>query len=137
MAQMNSDDASHATVGATAPVTEMPAQPLMPRNMQVERQGETSSPYSRRFPEVRGGVCEYCGVIDGNYPSEYQYKLCNHYRGMQLRCTYCPAGKNPDEVIGHSTLMIAEHPDNPRKLVVWCNSFECSRKHLERFKVNT
>ena len=109
--------------------------PIMPRQKTIERQGDLSTQYSRRFPQVRGGLCEFCGVIDPNTPSQHQYKLCPHYRGMQLRCTYCPATKEPDDVIYHSTLNIAEHPDNPDKLVVWCNSYECSKKHTERFKI--
>lgn len=113
-----------------APDTDMSA-----RNKQVERMGDVSSPYSVRYPQVRGGLCEYCGVIDGNYPSEMQYKMCPHFRGMQLRCSYCPASKNPDDVINHTVLQVAEHPDNPNKLVVWCNSYECSKKHLERFQI--
>lgn len=107
----------------------------MPRQKTIERQGDVSSPYTRRFPQIRGGICEFCGVIDPHQPSQYQYKLCPHYRGMQMRCTYCPQTKEPDDIIYHSTLNIAEHPDNPNKLVVWCNSYECSKKHLERFKV--
>lgn len=124
---------------SVTPVAEVPRpyQPPQPRQMQVERQGDLSSSYSRRFPEVRGGICEYCGVIDGAYPSEYQYKLCEHYRGMQLRCTYCPASKDPDDVINHTVLKIAEHPENPNKLVVWCDSYECSKKHIERFSQTT
>ena len=112
-------------------------QPTMPRQKMIERQGNVSAPYSRRFPQVRGGVCEFCGVLDPNVPSQHQYKLCPHYRGMQLRCTYCPEAKDADDIIYHSTMNIAEHPDNPDKLVVWCNSYECSKKHLERFKVNS
>lgn len=127
---------SPATVRETAPVTVAPTVPRLPRNLQLERSGDGNSQYSVRYPEVRGGICEYCGVIDGNYPSEYQYKLCSHYRGLQLRCVYCPATKNPDDVINHSRLKIAEHPDNPDKLVVWCDSYECSKKHEERFKLS-
>lgn len=111
-----------------------PEPQLQPRQMQVERQGSRGEPYVRRFPQVRGGICEYCGVIDKNTPSEYQYKLCSHYRGMALRCTYCPESKDADEVVGHSNLNIAEHPDNPQKLVVWCDSYDCSRAHEKRFK---
>lgn len=133
------DDNQPATERELAPVTATAAPqyvPPQPRQMQIERQGEFTSAVSRRFPEVRGGICEYCGVLDGNYPSEYQYKLCPHYRGMQLHCTYCPAGKDADDVVNHSVMKIAEHPDNPNKLVVWCDSFECSRRHEERFKMN-
>lgn len=107
------------------------------RTKVVERSGSISAPYSVRFPEVRGGICEYCGVKDMNQPSENQYKLCDHFRGMQLRCSYCPETKDANEVINHTTLKIAEHPDNPSKLVVWCDSYECSKKHLERFKIST
>ncbi len=108
----------------------------MPRNKQLERQGDQTTAYSVRHPEIRGGICEYCGVIDGNVSSENQYKMCPHYRGMQMRCAYCPETKNPDDVISHSVLKVADHPENPNKLVVWCDSYECSKKHIERFKVN-
>lgn len=99
----------------------------------VERQGASATPYTERYPKVVGGVCEFCGVMDGNYRAEDQYKLCTHYQGMQLRCSYCDASKDPDEVVGHASLNIAGHPDNPDKLIVWCDSFKCSEKHLQRF----
>lgn len=127
----NNQGASPATERVSAPATQW----VMPRQKILERQGDVSAPYSLRSPQVRGGICEFCGVIDPNQPSQYQYKLCPHYRGMQLRCTYCPAVKDSDDVIYHSTLNVAEHPDNPDKLVVWCDSYECSKKHVERFKV--
>ena len=100
----------------------------------VERQGIKAEPYTQRYPEVRGGICEYCGVIDQNQPSEYQYKLCPHFRGMQLRCSYCPENKNPDDVIGHHRLQIAGHPENPNTIIAWCDSYDCSKKHETRFK---
>jgi len=103
------------------------------RVKQVERQGVQAVPYTRRYPQVRGGVCEFCGILDRNVPSEFQYKLCPHFRGLELRCSYCDEAKDPSDVIGHSTLNIAEHPDNPDKIVVWCNSYTCSEKHLKRF----
>lgn len=129
---MNQNDQgfSPATERVSAPVQT----PLVPRQMQVERSGEVSSPTSFRYPQVRGGICEFCGVLDGNQPSHMQYKLCGHYRGLQLRCTYCPETKDPDDVINHANLNIASHPDNPSKLVVWCDSYECSRAHEARFK---
>ena len=103
----------------------------------IERQGSSSEPYTVRYPEVRGGVCEFCGILDNNTPSEYQYKLCPHFRGIgQLVCTYCADSKNPDEVARSSTLNIHQHPDNPDKLVVVCASYECSQKHEKRFRLN-
>lgn len=106
-----------------------------PREMEVERVGNLTSGTTFEYPEVRGGICSYCGVIDGNYPSEYQYKLCSHYRGKQLACSYCPPTKNPDDVINHSVLRVLMHPDNPKKLIVHCNSFECLRKHEQRWNI--
>lgn len=115
-----------------------PAIPLNPRQMRIERESDSGVPVSRRFPQVRAGTCEFCGVLDPSVPAQYQYKLCPHYRGMQLRCSYCPAEKNPDDIIGHSILNVAEHPDKPGTLIAWCNSRECSEKHMKRFShVNT
>ena len=108
-----------------------------PATFTVERQGGTSEAYTHRFPEVRGGTCEHCGVLDSNVPAQYQYKLCPHFRGMgDLRCSYCPENRNPVDVVGMSTLNIHTHPDNPSKVVVVCDSFECSDKHLKRFRIN-
>lgn len=104
--------------------------------MEIERQGSRTEPVTLRMPQVRGGICEFCGVMDKNYPSEQQYKLCPHFRGMQLRCSYCDETKDPEDVIGHSVLNIAGHPDNPNKLIVWCDSYNCSRAHEARFKIS-
>ena len=127
------------TAQETAPVVVQTAPvytPPQPRQMRVERSGNSGAPVSRRFPEVRGGICEFCGVLDNNVPSQFQYKLCPHYRGMQLACSYCPAASDPDDVVYHEKLNIAEHPDNPEKLIVWCGKYDCSKKHLERFQLN-
>lgn len=118
-----------------APVYVAPPPPA-PRQMQIERAGAQNVPFTRRFPQVRGGICEFCGVLDQNVPSQFQYKLCPHFRGMQLQCSYCPAEKNPDDIVYHESLNIASHPDNPNMLVVWCGSYECSRAHENRFKIN-
>lgn len=134
MAKQTDQPSQAATERVTAPATA--TNWVMPRQKQVERVGGQGSQYSIRYPQVRGGICEYCGVIDPNQPSQYQYKLCPHYRGMQLQCSYCPQTKDADDVIYHASLNIAEHPDNPDKLVIWCDSYDCSRKHEERFKIS-
>jgi len=108
-----------------------------PRNMRLTPRGAVSSPISRRFPRVIGGQCEFCGTLDPMQPGNYQYKLCPHYRGMEMRCVYCPADKDQDEVVRNSTLNVAEHPYRAGELVVWCKSFECSKKHLEAFKMSS
>ena len=108
-----------------------------PRPRRVERQGVRTEPYTRRLPQIRGGICEYCGVLDRNLPAQNQYQLCPHFRGIgEMRCSYCDEAKNPVDVVLHAVLNIAEHPTNSDELVVWCNSYECSRKHETRFRVN-
>lgn len=99
----------------------------------IERQGFSTEPYTRRYPEVRGGICEYCGVVDKNVASEHQYKLCEHFRGMQLACSYCANEKDPNDVIYHSKMNIYDHPTDPNSLVVVCDSYECTRRHQQRF----
>lgn len=106
----------------------------------TERQGQLSEAYTKMHPIVKGGQCDFCGVIDPNQPAEYQYKLCPHFRGMDLRCSYCDAAKNPEEVNGRSWLKIHDHPYEKDTygrptLVAVCDSFICSEKHLSRFKL--
>lgn len=117
---------------APPPVAYVPE--VQPRQMRVERQGARSEPYTRRFPQIRCGICEFCGVIDPNTPSQYQYKLCAHYRGIQAACSYCPSTKDQDEVIYHAAMNVAESPTNPGQLIMWCDSFECSKAHTDRFQ---
>ena len=113
---------------------QLPNYSSQPKNMRLTPRGASSSPMSRRFPEVRGGQCEFCGTLDPNQPGDLQYKLCPHYRGMDLKCVYCPLSKDQEEVVRNSTLNVAEHPYRPGELLVWCKSFECSKKHEEAFK---
>ena len=140
--RMNPDDPKWST-GATERVTapETVAQVVVqtpvvtqPRHLRVERAGAQSEPLVHHFPQVRGGVCEWCGTIDPNTPSQYQYKMCAHYRGMSLRCSYCPAEKDPDEVVRSTKLEVVEHPDKPGVMIVVCSSYECEKKHQERFR---
>lgn len=125
------------TVATVVPEAPVYTPPPAPRQMRVERQGSQSEPYTRRFPQIRGGVCEFCGIIDRNTPSQFQYKLCPHYRGMEARCTYCAETKDPEDVVYHADMNVAEHPDRPGMLIMWCNSYECSRAHEKRFRRNS
>ena|SRR3990167_6478574 len=110
--------------------------PSTPREMQLTPRGASTSPLTRHFPQVRAGVCEYCGVIDRNQPGQYQYKLCPHYRGMELRCVYCPDAKDQDEVVRNSILHVMEDPYNPGRLVIHCGHFECVKRFEQQFKRN-
>lgn len=105
-----------------------------PPQRTMERRGNVSAPMVNRYPQIRGGVCEYCGVLDSKLPSEMQYRICGHFRDLgEIRCTYCPETRNPTEVIIHSVMNVVSSPTNPNELIAWCNSFECSKAHLERF----
>ncbi len=104
-------------------------------NRVIERQGQVSEAMTERFPHVIAGICEYCGIVDQNSP-QFQYQLCPHFSGMELRCSYCPDVVDPEEVVKTADMKIHGHPDNPNKLVVVCDSLNCSAKHLERFKIN-
>lgn len=112
-----------------------PQAPLAPRQRRIERQGARSEPYVHHYPQVRGGICEFCGVLDPNVPSQYQYKLCPHYRGQQLACSYCPATVDPDEVIQRSKLEVMNHPSDPTAMIVVCDRYECERAHQKRFQL--
>src|SRR3990167_6458677 len=120
------------------PTTEREPAPVTPAPRQmIERQGARSEPRVQRRPQIRGGVCEYCGILDRNVPSEYQYKLCPHFKDLgDVRCSYCDESKNPVDVIGHSIMNTAQHPDNPNKWIAWCDSYNCSKAHEQRFKLN-
>lgn len=101
----------------------------------IERQHATTAATSRMYPRVIAGICEFCGVINPALTSQFQYTLCDHFKDIgELRCSYCPATINPEEVTAKADLKIHEHPDNPDKLVVVCDSYTCSQKHLARFE---
>lgn len=125
------------TLGTLPQTAQVPNYSSQPRNMRLTSRGASSAPMSRRFPQVRGGQCEACGTLDPNQPGDLQYKLCPHYRGMDLKCVYCPAHKDHEEVVRNSTLNVAEHPYRPGELLVWCRAFECTRKHEEAFKMSS
>lgn len=103
----------------------------------IERRGDQTVPYTHHYPQVRGGICEFCGVIDPLRPSEEQYKLCDHFKNMgDLMCSYCDPSKDPIEIIKKHTLNIHDHPSNKDQVVVVCDQYECSEKHLARFRLN-
>lgn len=123
----------HEQAPATAPVVQELAQPQ--RRLRIERQGSATVPLAVRLPEVRSGVCEFCGIIDPRF-TDFQYKLCGHYRGMELRCSYCPETADTHSVNYKSRLQIWIHPDRPDTLIVVCNSYDCSKAHRERFMIS-
>jgi hypothetical protein len=104
----------------------------------IERRGGETVPYVHRYPEVRGGVCEWCGILNDKRPSIEQYRLCSHFNKMgDLACSYCPMERDPNEVIRSHTLNIYDSPYNPGEVVVVCDDYDCVRKHRARFKVSS
>ncbi len=111
---------------------------------QFERQGSTSEVYTKRYPDITGGVCDFCGVITGLEPSEVQYQITHvancPYSAIGgvpfIRCSYCPDNVDPVEVIKRARLSVHQHPDHPNQLIAVCDSYNCSQKHLQRFKRN-
>lgn len=100
---------------------------------ETEKKGGVSTLYTRIYPNVTGGLCEKCGVMDKNQPSEYQYKLCEHYRGLSLDCSYCDPTKDQKEVTRISKLYVYDHPFKKDSygrpvLGVVCDSFTCQNQ---------
>lgn len=103
---------------------------------QIERKGSTTSPFVGVYPTVRAGICDRCGVIDPNANSQDQYKLCEHYRNIELACSYCASTTDQKEVVRYSILQVFDSPTNPDELVVCCNASLCVDKHYKRFQQN-
>lgn len=115
----------------------VPNYSLQPRNMRPASGGRGNNmPVSRRFPRILGGQCEFCGTLDNYQPGQYQYKLCPHYRGMDVRCQYCPDTKDSEEIVRSSTLNVLEHPFRPGELIIYCTSFECNKRFREEFHLD-
>lgn len=116
-----------------APVVVAPRPSYQPRRL--ERQGVSSSPTSERYPQIRGGTCEYCGSLDPNTPAEMQYRLCPHFRDLgEIRCSYCDESQDPKEVMLKAKMNVAVDPDNNLNVIAWCNSTKCADKHIARFQ---
>lgn len=97
------------------------------------RKGGVMGHTTRVYPRVKGGICDFCGILDPQTDSQDQYKLCPHYRGMSLECNYCDPTKDQREITRISDLYVYDHPydkdslGRPRIAVV-CNSFTCTSK---------
>lgn len=116
-----------------------PVQAYQEPTKKIERRGSGTVPYVHHYPEVRGGVCEWCGIVDDKLPSIVQYKVCSHFKflkGADLQCSYCPDAKDPNEVTRSHTLNVYDSPTHPGEVVVTCDDYECVRKHRSRFQVN-
>ena len=102
----------------------------------IERQGVQGVPMVRHYPIIYAGTCESCGVMDPNARAEDQYKLCKHYKGMNLKCVFCPEAKDHDEVVRASKMLVMEDPYSPGNLVTLCGSYECTRKFEKKYNIS-
>ena len=105
------------------------------KDMKLSRPGESSELYSRNFPRILGGTCEECGVIDNNYPGQVQYKFCKHYKGREMKCTFCKESADHDDIIRMSTLLVKEDPYAPGNLVTLCGSYDCTKKFETKYHI--
>lgn len=106
---------------------------------QTERIEGVMAQYTRVYPKIYGGICEKCGVLDKDAPSTHQYKLCEHYRGMELNCSYCDPTKDSTEVTRISKLYVYDHPYKKDSygrpvLGVVCDSYNCQAQFNEEFR---
>lgn len=111
----------------TTAVTEKP-------KFSVERKVESIIPQSSRLPNVTGGLCDYCGVKDNKQPAHLQYTLCEHYKGIQLKCSYCPPGTDWVDVTLKRQFTVHEYPVGSGSLTVVCDDYRCRDKHFKRFE---
>ena len=108
---------------------------MNPKDYVLTPPGQTNVPMSRRFPRVLGGQCEVCGTLDRNVDGKYQYKLCPHYKDMNLKCVFCKESADHDEVVRQSEMLVMEDPQFPNRLLTLCKSYECSRKFESKYGI--
>ena len=77
-------------------------------------------PEADRHPDIRAGICEFCGV---------SYRDCDHYQGMKVFCTYCSRA----DIVKERKVTIFSMKDNPHKFIVVCSDWKCRDAHHKRF----
>lgn len=147
--------------------TENPIEPVEEQSFETELQTESPEREVILRPAIVGGRCEHCGsshyvggeVIEKRDPKtgevSYVYRggkwedidatTCKHYKNVRIACSYCgehftgaknKAGKFT-EILGNRAVYVISFADTPNKLTMWCDSFECKHKHLERMKTKS
>lgn len=81
---------------------------------------EKMVPAATKHPEIRAGICEFCGE---------SYRTCKHYSGIDIYCTYC--GRR--DIILSRSLKIFSRNDTPNQLIIVCEDYKCTDAHLNRF----
>lgn len=103
------------------------------QGMRLTQPGQSNELVVRQFPWIKGGQCDYCGVVDPNYPGDQQYKFCMHYASRNMKCVFCKESADHDDVIRMSSMKVIEDPYAPGNLVTMCGSYECTRKFEQKY----
>lgn len=74
---------------------------------------------------------------------------CPHYsglykKGQRIQCTYCKeeftglrtSSGQFKEILGTRLVYVMSFADQPNKLIMYCDAFECREKHIKRLKNN-
>lgn len=109
--------------------------PTLPREMKLSAPGQSNNVQARFFPRILGGVCEACGVIDPNYPGHVQYKHCQHYKNMEMKCAFCKQTADHQDVVRMSQMLVHEDPYAPGQLTTLCGSYECTKKYEQKYHI--
>ena len=100
-----------------------------------------------KLPDIIGGVCEFCGPakynISGTSPTiaedyrvdqDTQVGKCIHYKGIKVRCSYCPTNANWRGNIYNRRHLVYIDPDNPKQLIMVCDDQQCQDKHWKKYE---
>lgn len=112
-------------------------------------------------PAIICGICEHCGsseyvggqvkkVTNEQGEAGHQYSggkwearnatMCKHYGGLDIRCTYCTEkftglttklGKFA-EILATRIVYVMSFVEQPKKVIMYCDAFECKEKHIKR-----
>jgi len=89
----------------------------------VEKQVEDGTTPAIVYPKILAGRCEFCGQ---------DYSECKHYKGVPIKCSYCPAEVDTT-AFRQRTLFVYALPETPNRLICVCDDYNCTKKHQERF----
>lgn len=81
---------------------------------------EPQIPGYTKHPDIRAGVCEFCGE---------HHTVCKHYKGIDIYCTYC--GRR--DIVNNRHLRIFTLHSNPNQLLIVCGDYKCDVAHKDRF----
>lgn len=54
---------------------------------------------------------------------------------MALKCVFCPDAKDHDEVVRQSEMLVMSDPNDHKRLLTLCKSYDCSRKFEQKYGI--